>query len=804
MFFLFARKSRRESGRDDGKMNLADRAICPHSLADARSAACRTSRLCLPASVWAALLCLTLPAMADFRQANVPKLTASDPVGSAERQGFSVAVSADGNTAIIGAPFDSSGAGAAWVFTRSVGTWTQRQKLTADDAAGCSQSNLSVCPQFGWSVALSADGNTAIVGGPGDNGSIGAAWVFTQSNAVWSNPGVKLTGTGAVGNAEQGYSVALSADGTTAIVGGWADNSALGAAWVFRWSGTRWNQQGARLVGTGATATTNILQGFSVALSGDGNLAIIGGPNDGIILGPKNVVLDAAIGAAWLFRWSSGSWTQEAKLVGMNGSANGSESEQGFSVALSRDGSTAVVGGPGEETPGPGTSGAISQTCSSGGTSPTCPNGTIAGTTETTVNMSKGAAWVFRRSSGIWGPPGGTMLVGTPTPGSNPGQGFSVALSDTGNTMLLGGPTDNANTGAAWAFTLRSGTWTAQAKALVGTGAVGAAGQGASVALSGDGITAIIGGALDHEATGAAWAFVSKIITHDFNGDGMSDILWRDIAGDVGVWLMNGTTISSGTVIGNVPDSWMIAGQHDFNGDGSADILWRDASGNVAIWLMNGTTPLSQILVANVPTTWTIVGTGDFNGDGMSDILWRDNSGNVAIWLMNGTSILSTAVVANVPAIWAVAGTADFNGDGMTDILWRDSSGDVAIWLMNSTVISTAGIVTNVPANWSIVGTGDFNSDGRSDILWRDTSGNVAIWLMNGMTLSSSTVVANVPTNWSIAETGDFNGDGMSDILWRDTSGDVAIWLMNGTTISSGTVIANLPNLWAIQTANAD
>ncbi len=491
-------------------MNLTDHAPPPYSLdvTDARSAACRVLRLCLAALVWAALLCLTPPAMADFTQA---KLTASDPVGSAERQGFSVAVSADGDIAIIGAPFDNSGAGAAWVFARNGATWTQRQKLTAGDATGCSQTDLSACPQFGWSVALSADGNTAIVGGPGDNNSSGAAWVFTQSKGVWSKPGVKLIGTDAIGAAEQGYSVALSANGTTAIIGGWADNSALGAAWVFRWNGTKWNQLGAKIVGTGTTATNSIYQGFSVALSGDGSVAIVGGPDDGIVIGPAPdyAVRDPPIGAAWVFTWSDGVWVQETKLVGMNGSETGSESEQGFSVALSFDGRTAVVGGPGEETPGPGTSNATIQTCSTGATTPACKGGTISPPqTETTVAMSNGAAWVFTRSREGWGPQGGTMLAGTPAPSSNPGQGFSVALNDRGNTMLLGAPSDNANTGAAWAFTLSSGTWTPQARKLVGTGAVGAAGQGASVALSRNGSAAIIGGALDRDATGAAWAFV--------------------------------------------------------------------------------------------------------------------------------------------------------------------------------------------------------------------------------------------------------------------------------------------------------
>jgi hypothetical protein len=85
----------------------------------------------------------------------------------------------------------------------------------------------------GWSVALSSDGNTAIVGGIRDNANAGAVWVFTRTSGVWSQQGTKLVGTGAVGNANQGRSVALSSDGKTAIVGGYWDSSNAGAAWVF-------------------------------------------------------------------------------------------------------------------------------------------------------------------------------------------------------------------------------------------------------------------------------------------------------------------------------------------------------------------------------------------------------------------------------------------------------------------------------------------------------------------------------------------------------------------------------------------
>src|SRR5450830_1918268 len=73
--------------------------------------------------------------------------------------------------------------------------------------------------------------------------------------AQFSQQGPKLVGTGAAGSARQGQSVSLSADGNTAIVGGFADNSFAGAAWVWTRSGAVWTQQGSKLVGSGAVGS---------------------------------------------------------------------------------------------------------------------------------------------------------------------------------------------------------------------------------------------------------------------------------------------------------------------------------------------------------------------------------------------------------------------------------------------------------------------------------------------------------------------------------------------------------------------
>jgi hypothetical protein len=343
------------------------------------------------------------------------KLVGTGAVGTAA-QGFGVALSADGNTAVLGGVADNGDVGAAWIFTRSSGVWTQQgSKLTGNDAVGAAIQ--------GFGVALSADGNTAIVGGMGDNAAIGAAWVYTRRGGVWTQQGSKLVGTGAVGNAQQGYSVSLSADGNTAIMGGYEDNESIGAAWVFTRSGGVWTQQGSKLVGTGADGAAS-LQGESVALSADGNTAIVGG--------------FGGAGAAWVFTRRGGVWTQQgSKLVGTGavGAAN-----QGSGVALSADGNTAIVGGYFD-------------------------------------NSEIGAAWVFTRSGGAWTQQG-SKLTGNDASPSRFGVlfGFSVALSVDGSTAIVGGNADNSNTGAAWVFVQSAGTLrVSPARNIAATGTQGEA-----------------------------------------------------------------------------------------------------------------------------------------------------------------------------------------------------------------------------------------------------------------------------------------------------------------------------------------
>jgi FG-GAP-like repeat len=112
-----------------------------------------------------------------------------------------------------------------------------------------------------------------------------------------------------------------------------------------------------------------------------------------------------------------------------------------------------------------------------------------------------------------------------------------------------------------------------------------------------------------------------------------------------------------------MPAQSSIAGTGDFDGDGYSDILWRDNLGNVRIWLLGTTTDSLNIRssadLGNVPLSWSIVQTADYNGDGFSDILWEDNTGNLKAWFMQGTTVAKTQTLGNIGLNWTVQSLND-------------------------------------------------------------------------------------------------------------------------------------------------
>lgn len=261
------------------------------------------------------------------------KLKASD---AAATDYFGVAVAAGGDTIAVGAHADDDGAsnaGSVYVFDRTGTAWTQTQKLTASDRAANDN--------FGRAIAM--HGDTLLVGSPNDDdgaSNAGSVYVFERVSGTWSQT-AKLVATAPGVNAYLGFSVAI--DGDTALAGAYRDSTVTtdqGSAFVFvRASGT-WSQQ-ARLDATDGATTDRF--GQSVAIFGD--LAAVGSPQ----ADPKG----SNSGATYVFGRSGTTWTEQQKLEADDGVAN-----DAFGFAVAMDATTVVSGAYGDDDRG-GASGAV-------------------------------------------------------------------------------------------------------------------------------------------------------------------------------------------------------------------------------------------------------------------------------------------------------------------------------------------------------------------------------------------------------------------------------------------------------------
>jgi len=293
---------------------------------------------------------------------------ASD-AAAGDRFGRSVALSADGRRLAVGALNQGNG-GAAYVFERNATGWVQTDVLKA--------SNEDLNDWFGHALALSADGATLAVaareeasGASGLNGdqaddstvAAGAVYVFSRSDmGVWTQEAyVKASNPGSLDRF--GHALAISADGATLAVGAFGEDSAAagidgdqaseaanssGAAYVFVRDAAAWVQQ-AYLKASNTGASDSF--GLALALSADGRALAVGAYNESgnarTVNGAQDNDLSSESGAVYLFKRDGSLWAQRAYVKAPD---NRERVHFGQSVALSADGSTLLVGAPGEDS----------------------------------------------------------------------------------------------------------------------------------------------------------------------------------------------------------------------------------------------------------------------------------------------------------------------------------------------------------------------------------------------------------------------------------------------------------------------
>ena len=384
--------------------------------------------------------------------------------GNGDHFGNTVALSADGNTMAVGAFWESSSAtgvngsednnsipqaGAVYVFTRRGGTWTQQAYIKASNTGNAGEGELpGEGDQFGFSVALSDDGNTLAVGAPSEDSSAsgingnqkdesaltaGAVYLYARSGTAWTQQAYVKSDTPPMGTAgdQFGYSVALNGDGNTVAIGvydeggsGRSVNAPIdtmrngsGAVYVLVRKGTIWTRQGYLKTWNSEGGDS---WGVSVALSDDGNTLAMGSIDEdclctGVVNAPSDAgaadqKADRSAGAVAIFVRSGTTWTQQAYIKASN---TGQNDWFGVRLALSGDGNTLAAGAQNEDSAAQG----------------------INGNQKDESAEEAGAVYLFARSGAMWAQQ--AYIKGSNTQAYDE-FGGSVALSRDGRTLAVG------------------------------------------------------------------------------------------------------------------------------------------------------------------------------------------------------------------------------------------------------------------------------------------------------------------------------------------------------------------------------
>ena len=428
-----------------------------------------------------------------------------------DESGSSVSLSSDGTTVAIGSPYFSDGgskvyAGKVNVYKWDGAVWTQ----VGADIDGDAEDLL------GFSVSLSSDGTTVAIGGPNDLEDInyaGYVRVYELIGATWTQVSADINGE--AGGDMSGYSVSLSGDGSRIAIGAPANGGAgayAGHVRLYDRSGIAWTQVGADIDGDAAGDES----GSSVSLSGDGSRVAIGAPyNDD---GGLNA------GQVKLYDWNqaNSTWIQ----VGSDINGEAAEEKSGYSVSLSRDGSTVAISAPYND--------------GAGG-----------------IKADVGLVRVYQLIGATW------TKLGADIQGESAYDysGKSVSLSSDGSTVAIGS-SDNADAGAdaghVRVYQLIDGTnWTQVGLDIDG----GAAGDqsGHSVSLSGNGSRVVIGSPRNDDAGDRA----GQVRFFDWNGANWTQA-GDDINGEAAGDLL-GFSVSLST------DGFSVAIGAPYNDDGGAD-----------------------------------------------------------------------------------------------------------------------------------------------------------------------------------------------------------------------------------------
>jgi len=330
-----------------------------------------------------------------------PEPTAGD------RFGWSCAISGDGNYALVGCTYDTAGgvtrAGSVQAYARDVSGWTHQQEIIHQTPAQYES--------FGHSVSISADGNYAIIGvpydDPGPDVNAGSVQIYVRNGTQWNWQRELIHPTASVNQDHFGWSVSLSRDGKYALIGCPRDETGSeGNGWdsgtvhVYVRNGTLWTHQAQFVNPLGGRA----LFGYSVSISADGNYAIIGALYDN--------TGGTSAGTVHVWFRDGTSWTYQQRLIHPDPAQN---DYFGYTVSISGDGKYAVAASTGDDT-----------------------GADYAGTAQ--VYVRNGTSWTHLKE------------LNHPNPGASDNFGIALSMSGDGSYTFVGASGDDGYTGSAQVY----------------------------------------------------------------------------------------------------------------------------------------------------------------------------------------------------------------------------------------------------------------------------------------------------------------------------------------------------------------
>jgi uncharacterized protein (DUF2141 family) len=264
------------------------------------------------------------------------------------------------------------------------------------------------------------------------------------------------------------------------------------------------------------------------------------------------------------------------------------------------------------------------------------------------------------------------------------------------------------------------------------------------------------------------------------NGDAKNALIFQDGRGKIFSWLLDGSgnAVNFGTGSGLKPGSrqisnyslgdWKVVAFGDLNGDGVADVIFRDGAGRIFTWFLDGSgdavdfasgrglKPGSKQISNYNLGDWKLAAVGDLNGDGFSDILFQDSATRIFAWFLDGSGNAvdfasgsglkpGSKQISNYNlGNWKLVAVSDLSGDGIPDIVFQDTAGRIFAWFLDGSgnavdFASGSGLKPGSKqisgyslGDWKVAAVRDVSGDGTADIVFQNGGGQIFSWFLDG------------------------------------------------------------------------